>query len=399
MSQHLCNEFRLGYGSHTLVGDRLTPARVEAVALILHGGGTSTGEGFQALRSFLYDRHIESISFDFVGHGRTGGSQQGTTLLQRVEQVQRVVQAMEVDVARLSLLGFSMGAYVATLAQAALRVPRLGLAIPAAYTPAAFDVPFGPAFRQLLRQPRSWEGSDAFDRVQDFDGHLLVLSAEHDEVVPAEIPACYHARAERARSRVHHVIRGAGHRLGPHYDAHPAAQRQAYEAIAALCLRPLEGPSPPHHDPSAGDAMPTIRTYNNATDREGVKALWRTVFGYETAHNEPGLAIDKKLAVGDGMLLVAAQGEAIVGSVMAGYDGHRGWLYAVAVHPSQQRRGLGSRLVAAAEAALVQVGCMKINLQLLDTNHATAAFYESLGYRVEPRISMGKLLSVNVPGA
>jgi ribosomal protein S18 acetylase RimI-like enzyme len=145
--------------------------------------------------------------------------------------------------------------------------------------------------------------------------------------------------------------------------------------------------------------MPTIRTYSNDTDREGVKALWREVFGYETAHNEPGLAIDKKLAVGDGMLLVAAEGEVIVGSVMAGYDGHRGWLYAVAVHPTQQRRGLGSQLVAAAEAALVRVGCMKINLQLLDTNHATAAFYEALGYRVEPRVSMGKLLSVNVPGA
>lgn len=145
--------------------------------------------------------------------------------------------------------------------------------------------------------------------------------------------------------------------------------------------------------------MPTIRTYRNETDRDGVKALWREVFGYETAHNEPGLAIDKKLAAGDGLLLVAAQGPDIVGTVMAGYDGHRGWLYAVAVHPAQQRRGLGSRLVAAAEAALVGLGCMKINLQLLDTNHATAAFYEALGYRIEPRISMGKLLGVNVPGA
>ena len=142
MSEHLCVEFRLAYGSHTLVGDRLSPARVDACALILHGGGTSTGEGFQALRSFLHDRHIESISFDFVGHGRTGGSQQGTTLQQRVEQVRRVAQALEMDAACMTLLGFSMGAYVAALAQAPLQVLRLGLAIPAAYTPAAFDVPF-----------------------------------------------------------------------------------------------------------------------------------------------------------------------------------------------------------------------------------------------------------------
>jgi ribosomal protein S18 acetylase RimI-like enzyme len=82
---------------------------------------------------------------------------------------------------------------------------------------------------------------------------------------------------------------------------------------------------------------------------------------------------------------------------MAGYDGHRGWLYAIAVHPSLRRTGLGSRLVRHAEQALVSVGCMKVNLQLLASNEATAAFYKSLGYAAEPRISMGKILHENVP--
>jgi ribosomal protein S18 acetylase RimI-like enzyme len=82
---------------------------------------------------------------------------------------------------------------------------------------------------------------------------------------------------------------------------------------------------------------------------------------------------------------------------MAGYDGHRGWLYAIAVHPECRRTGLGSLLVRHAERALASIGCMKINLQLLATNEATAAFYRSLGYAVEPRISMGKVLHENVP--
>jgi ribosomal protein S18 acetylase RimI-like enzyme len=139
--------------------------------------------------------------------------------------------------------------------------------------------------------------------------------------------------------------------------------------------------------------MPTIRQYQDAIDRMQVVELWRNVFGYETAHNEPNLAISKKISVKDGLFFVAADAKEIVGTIMAGYDGHRGWLYSVAVHPNKRLGGLGTLLVRHAEKALADVGCMKVNLQLLDTNHATAAFYHSVGYSVEPRLSMGKLLN------
>ena len=138
--------------------------------------------------------------------------------------------------------------------------------------------------------------------------------------------------------------------------------------------------------------MHTIRQYEDTTDRTQVIALWRNVFGYETAHNEPNLAISKKIAAQDGLLFVAVDNNNIMGTIMAGYDGHRGWLYSVAVHPSKRLSGLGSMLVHHAEKALANLGCLKINLQLLATNEATAAFYNSLGYSVEPRVSMGKVL-------
>ena len=144
-------------------------------------------------------------------------------------------------------------------------------------------------------------------------------------------------------------------------------------------------------------AMWVIRGYDDATDRAGVMDLWRVAFGYEAAHNDPALAIAKKVAVNDGLFFVATLGASLVGTVMAGYDGHRGWLYSVAVHPQRRGLGLGSQLVRAAELALTQRGCVKINLQLLASNQATAAFYESLGYAMEPRVNMGKVLSVNVP--
>jgi ribosomal protein S18 acetylase RimI-like enzyme len=143
--------------------------------------------------------------------------------------------------------------------------------------------------------------------------------------------------------------------------------------------------------------MVEIRRYVDATDRSQVIALWRDVFGYETAHNEPSIAIEKKSGAGDGLFFVAETEGSVIGTAMAGYDGHRGWLYSVAVREDHRRSGLGSSLVRHAERALAATGCMKINLQVLSSNAATTAFYESLGYDVEPRVSMGKVLRENVP--
>jgi ribosomal protein S18 acetylase RimI-like enzyme len=136
-----------------------------------------------------------------------------------------------------------------------------------------------------------------------------------------------------------------------------------------------------------------ITPFTNATHRHQVVALWKAVFGYEAAHNNPALIIDKKLAVDDQLFFVAVAGPTVVGTVMAGYDGHRGWIYSVAVAPSHRRQGLGTRLVAQAEQALASRGCVKINLQILASNESVTAFYASLGYSVEQRVSMGKRLA------
>ncbi|MFJ2426405.1 GNAT family acetyltransferase [Pseudomonas sp. NPDC087804] len=142
--------------------------------------------------------------------------------------------------------------------------------------------------------------------------------------------------------------------------------------------------------------MDVIANYSNDHHRHAVIALWETVFGYETAHNTPSLAIDKKLAVADELFFVALRDEEVIGTVMGGYDGHRGWLYSVAVHPAHRREGLGAKLVRHAENALIARGCMKINLQIISANASVAAFYEALGYSIEPRISMGKKIEANI---
>src|SRR5690348_13157160 len=103
-----------------------------------------------------------------------------------------------------------------------------------------------------------------------------------------------------------------------------------------------------------------ITEYADASHREQVVALWTTSFGYKDPHNAPAIAIDKKLEVNDGLLFVALAGDSVVGTVMAGYDGHRGWIYSVAVMPSHRRRRIGSILVSHAERVLAEKGCMKI---------------------------------------
>lgn len=127
-------------------------------------------------------------------------------------------------------------------------------------------------------------------------------------------------------------------------------------------------------------------------DFAGVEALWDACFPDEPPHNRAAVAIPQKLAFQPELFWVAMAGEQVVGSIMAGYDGHRGWLYSVAVLPGEQRHGLGTRLVRTAEAALTELGCTKVNLQVRDTNHAVAAFYARLGYAEEPRVSMGRRL-------
>jgi ribosomal protein S18 acetylase RimI-like enzyme len=77
---------------------------------------------------------------------------------------------------------------------------------------------------------------------------------------------------------------------------------------------------------------------------------------------------------------------------MAGYDGHRGWIYSLAVAPDRRGQGLGTRLLDHALAALKARGCVKVNLQILESNEAVRRFYEANGFTVEPRLSMGRVL-------
>jgi len=135
----------------------------------------------------------------------------------------------------------------------------------------------------------------------------------------------------------------------------------------------------------------TIRPFEPA-DRAALEELWSRVFADDPPRNAPSLLIDSKLKVQPELLLVGLVDATLVGAVVAGFDGVRGWLYHLAVSPAWRRRGFATALVRAAEHELLRLGCPKVNLQVRAENAAVVAFYRRLGYESEERVSMGRRL-------
>ena len=121
-------------------------------------------------------------------------------------------------------------------------------------------------------------------------------------------------------------------------------------------------------------------------------ALWTAVFGYDAPHNDPLVSIERKTARDPDLFLVAAAGSRVLGTVMGGYDGHRGWIYSLAVDANERHRGIGTALIGEMERKLRELGCLKVNLQVMPDNHGVVEFYHRLGFLVEDRLSMGKRL-------
>lgn len=134
-----------------------------------------------------------------------------------------------------------------------------------------------------------------------------------------------------------------------------------------------------------------IRPYQ-INDERAVAALWRMVFPESPSWNLTEADIERKLAIQRELFFVATSAGSIVGTAMAGYDGHRGGVYYVAVSPTKQGQGIGTALMKNVERQLARMGCPKLNLQVRAGNEGVVTFYKKLGYDVEQRISMSKRL-------
>ena len=135
----------------------------------------------------------------------------------------------------------------------------------------------------------------------------------------------------------------------------------------------------------------SVRPFQHG-EREALQRLWARVFPDDPPWNAPEVMIENKLKVQPELLLVGEVEGTLVGAVIAGFDGVRGWVYHLAIAPEYRRRGFATQLVRAAEDGLRRLGCPKVNLQVRAVNHEVVAFYRSIGYEIEERVSMGRRL-------
>ena len=131
-------------------------------------------------------------------------------------------------------------------------------------------------------------------------------------------------------------------------------------------------------------------------DTQDVLALWAQAFPeYATPgkpQRDPRLSIRNKLAMQPEFFFVGLLEERLIGTVMVGYDGHRGWMYSLAVAEDERGNGYARALVEHAERALAAIGCPKLNLQIMANKPETQAFYAKLGYQMDAVVSFGKRL-------
>lgn len=134
----------------------------------------------------------------------------------------------------------------------------------------------------------------------------------------------------------------------------------------------------------------TIRTAQ-ADEAEAVIALW-TACGLTRPWNDPRADFDRALNTSTATILISGVGRSVEGSVMVGFDGHRGWVYYLAVDPQTRRSGLGRALMAAAQDWLRAQGAPKIQLMVRDDNAEALSFYAALGLEAQPVVVLGRRL-------
>ena len=133
-----------------------------------------------------------------------------------------------------------------------------------------------------------------------------------------------------------------------------------------------------------------VRSFRKS-DQKNVIQLWKEC-GLVVPWNDPRHDIERKLAIQSELFLVGLINDEIITTAMAGYDGHRGWVYYLAVKPLYQHKEIGKQIMKEAETRLLKLGCPKLNIMVRSTNLDVINFYKAIGYKVDAVTNMGKRL-------
>lgn len=199
--------------------------------IFIHGASETGSARFDMLRQHLAKLGIASVAFDFVGHGQTGGDIVGSSLADRFEQARTVIDSMRFK-KPLIFVGASMGADTAIRLTRYCPVATLILFVPAFYPRRAFSAPYTDAFHDAINADEDgWKQSDAWDILQEFDGSLLVIGAQNDGLIPAEIYDSCDDRTPQAHYKELYIVLGSPHRILPYLSDHPDQFAQVFERV------------------------------------------------------------------------------------------------------------------------------------------------------------------------
>ena len=192
-----------------LVGDVLGDT-TDLSLLMLHGAGKADRSRFSPLRKKLWTKGISSLAFDFMGCGESTGDRRISSLENQTKQACRVVKSQKFK-EPLSVIGASMGAYIAVKLLAHFPVDNLILFVPAMYSIDACKLPFNNGFTQTIQKPSSWINSDAWKLLSMFTGNLVLVIAQKDVVIPTDVIERINHAAANANSKTIITIPGAPH--------------------------------------------------------------------------------------------------------------------------------------------------------------------------------------------
>ena len=129
-------------------------------------------------------------------------------------------------------------------------------------------------------------------------------------------------------------------------------------------------------------------------DEDALVALWK-MCELTVPWNNPHKDIARKIQIQPELFLVGILDSNLIATVMGGYDGHRGWVNFLAVHPDFRENGYGQKIMNSVETEIRKMGCSKINLQIRTGNDKVASFYQKLGFTNDDVVSMGKRLEAD----
>jgi hypothetical protein len=228
-------KFELSYKSCSLVGD-YTANKKEIDLFMLHGAGKSDRNRFLHIRDKLNDEGLSSLSFDFTGHGETGGELSCSSLKDRTEQACSVIDSFKGN-DPISLVGNSMSGYTAVKLTEIYEVENLVLIVPAAYDRLAYELNFNRVFSNCIRKKKSYLDSDSWGILKNYRGNLLIVSAENDEVIPREIIDKLMSSAVNAKSRQLITVDDSPHGIMTYMKDNPEVMDEVVESICDMFMK------------------------------------------------------------------------------------------------------------------------------------------------------------------